>query len=124
MTRKIRFLNEKGTIQNMIETQNRKVGGQERAKLARASMQVLFKNPNDPLYFAKDIEFAMKFGVTRHTIYKIREELKLPSRAERIAQKLKDMDYKKYKINDLSQKLGIKYQNLYKVIKELNDNKL
>jgi len=100
----------------------RKKGGQERAKLARASMQVLFNNPGDPLYFAKDIEFARKFDVTRHTIYKIREKLKIPSRSDRIYKRLKDMNYKEYSINDLSKILGIKYQNLYKIIKEIEED--
>lgn len=105
-----------------MKTSERKKGGQERAKLARASIQVLFKSSDDPLYFAKDIEFAKMFGVTRHTIYKIREELKIPPRSERIFNRLQDMDYKKYSISDLSEKLGIKYQNLYKIIKEIEEN--
>jgi predicted transcriptional regulator len=105
----------------MNKIAERRKGGQERAKLARASIQVLFKNPDDPLYFAKDIEFAKKFEVTRHTIYKIREELKIPPRSERIFKRLQDMGYKSYSINDLSKILGIKYQNLYKIIKEMED---
>jgi predicted transcriptional regulator len=97
----------------LVQKNERKKGGQERAKLARAFMQVLFKDSNDPMYFAKDIE------VTRHTIYKIREDLKIPSRSERIVKRLKDLDYQKYSINDLSKLLNIKYQNLYKIIKEI-----
>jgi len=99
-----------------------KKGGQERAKLARASMQILFKNPDDPLYFAKDIEFAKKYDVIRHTIYKIREELKIPSRSERILKRLIDLEYQRFSINELSKKTGIKYQNLYKIIKEIQED--
>jgi hypothetical protein len=105
----------------LVQKNERKKGGQERAKLARAFMQVLFKDSNDPMYFAKDIEFAKKFEVTRHTIYKIREDLMIPSRSERIIKRLKDIDYKKYSINNLSKLLNIKYQNLYKLLKEIND---
>ena len=68
--------------------------------------------------FDKDIDFAKKYKVTRHTIYKIRETYDIPSRSDRILKVIRSMDIGKSTIRDISKKLGIKYQNLYKIIKD------
>jgi Zn-dependent peptidase ImmA (M78 family) len=81
-------------------------------------MKLILTDENNPLYFSKDIEFARRYGVTRHTIYSIREELGILSRSERLFKKLKQIDLKQYTLKELSQMLGVKYQNLYKVILE------
>lgn len=83
-------------------------------------MQVILTDENNPLYFAKDIEFARRYDVSRLTIYSIRDELGAPSRYQRLLKKLKSLDLSLYTINDLVKMLGVKYQNLYKVILENN----
>ena len=66
---------------------NKRIGGLDRAKIAREEMKLIMSDIKNPMYFAKDLEFAKKFNVTRHTIYKAREILKIPSRSERILEK-------------------------------------
>ena len=100
---------------------NKKIGGLERAKIAREELRLIFNDPLNPLYFAKDIEYAKKFDVTRHTIYSIRDQLCIPSRSGRILNTIKKMKTKSLSIKDISEKLNIKYQNLYKII---TDNKI
>ena len=100
---------------------NKKIGGLERAKIAREELILIFNDPTNPLYFSKDIEYAKKFDVTRHTIYSIRDKLGIPPRSERIIAVLKKMKTKDMCIYDISEKLNIKYQNIYKII---TDNKI
>ena len=100
---------------------NKKIGGLGRAKIAREELKLIFSNPSDPFYFSKDIEYAHQFDVARHTIYKIREDLKIPSRSDRILAVLKKMKTSNMTLRELSAKLKIKYQNLYKII---TDNKI
>jgi predicted transcriptional regulator len=64
------------------------------------------------------MDFARQFLVSRHTIQKIREELSVPSRSERIIERLKRMDLKELTIKELSDILHVKYQNLYKILTE------
>lgn len=100
---------------------NKKIGGLERAKIAKEELRLIFNDPTNTLYFYKDLEYAKKFDVTRHTIYSIRDKLCIPPRSERILNILKKMKTKDMSINDISEKLHIKYQNLYKII---TDNKI
>lgn len=100
---------------------NKRIGGLDRAKIAREEMKLIMSDIKNPMYFAKDLEFAKKFNVTRHTIYKAREILKIPSRSERILEALKKTDTKTLTIKDLAVALCIKYQNLYKII---TDNRI
>ena len=81
-------------------------------------MQMILTDENNPLYFAKDIEFARRYDVSRLTIYSIRDQIGAPSRYQRLLKKLKNLDLSLYTINDLVKMLGIKYQNLYKVVLE------
>lgn len=97
---------------------SRRVGGVARARIAREALTVIFSNENDPLYYAKDMDFARQFFVSRHTVQKIREDLSVPSRSERIIQRLKRMDLKELTIKELSDILHVKYQNLYKILVE------
>ena len=97
---------------------SKRIGSTTRAEKAREDLKYILTDENHPLYFYKDIEFARKYNVTRHTIYHIREELGAPSRSERILKKLKSIDLKEHTMRDLSKMLGIKYQNLYKIILE------
>jgi Zn-dependent peptidase ImmA (M78 family) len=83
-------------------------------------MKLILTDENNPLYFYKDIEFARKYDVTRHTIYSIREELGILPRSDRLLKKLRQLDLKRYTIKELSKMLNIKYQNLYKIILENN----
>jgi hypothetical protein len=110
----------KGTLADVLP-EDKRVGGLDRAKIAREEMKLIFSDTKNPMYFAKDLEFAKKFDVTRHTIYKARETLKIPPRSRRIFDVLKKMDTKNLTIKEISSKLNIKYQNLYKI---LTDNKI
>ncbi|MBD3260624.1 MAG: hypothetical protein GF334_02935 [Candidatus Altiarchaeales archaeon] len=97
---------------------SRRVGGVARAKIARKALTVIFRDETDPLYYAKDMDFARQFFVSRHTIQKIREELGVPSRSQRILDRLDKMDLSEFTIKELSSILSVKYQNLYKIITE------
>ena len=100
---------------------DRRFGGMDRAKVARAAIfDITCEGSSDPMYFFKDIDLAKKYGVSRHTIYKIREELNIPNRAFRILNCLTKMDLKKYTLKEVSNSLKIKYQNLYKIVKDFD----
>lgn len=99
---------------------NKRIGGPERARLARQELEEIFGDPTHPLHVAKDIEFAKKYDVARHTIYKIRDEMKVPPRSKRVLNVLSNMDTSKYTLRELSSRLGLKYQNLYKVVTDEN----
>ena len=98
------------------EPTNKRLGGYERAELAREELKLVLLDDSHAQYFSKDLEYAKRYDVSRHTIYKIRDELKVGSRSERIVEKLKKIDTKDMTVNGLSQLLGIKYQNLYKIV--------
>lgn len=95
---------------------NKKIGGTDRAKIARTEIKEIFSNPKHPLYLIKDIDLAKKYDVIRHTIYKIRDEMNIPSRPKRIVMLLKNTDTGNYTLKELSQKTGLKYQNIYKIM--------
>jgi hypothetical protein len=97
---------------------SKKFGGQTRADKARTEMSKIFSDPNHELYLEKDIDLAHRFDVSRLTIYNIREQLRIPPRTDRILSKLKSVDTKQYTKRQLSTLLGLKYQNLYKIIRE------
>lgn len=101
----------------MNEPTSKKFGGQDRANKARKVMSKIFMDQNHPLYLEKDIDLARKFDVSRLTIYNIREQLNIPPRTERILGRLKDLGASKYTKKELSEILGMKYQNLYKIIR-------
>jgi hypothetical protein len=90
----------------------------ERSNAARKELVVILNDESHPLYLAKDIELARKFGLSRHTLYKIRDELDTPSRKNRIITMLKAMPTADYTIGELSKKISVKYQNLYKILLE------
>jgi hypothetical protein len=100
----------------LVEKEDKRVGGLSRAKIARDEMKIIFYDPKNSMYFSKDLDFAKKFDVTRHTIYKARETLNILPRSKRILEVLKKMSTKESTIKELSEKLNIKYQNLYKII--------
>jgi len=100
------------------DTVSKRIGAPGRAEVARAQMQLIFSDENHPMYFAKDIEYARRYDVTRITIYKIRDSFGVPPRSERLLKKLKKLDLSQHTIKDLSKMLNIKYQNLYKTIQE------
>jgi len=97
---------------------NNRIGGMERARKAREELISILSDETHKHYFDKDIDFAKKYKVTRHTIYKIRETYDIPSRSDRILKVIRSMDIGKSTIRDISKRLGIKYQNLYKIIKD------
>jgi predicted transcriptional regulator len=97
---------------------SKRIGATGRAEIARTQMQLIFSDENHPMYFAKDIEYARRYDVTRITIYKIRDSFGVPPRSERLIQKLKKIDLSQYTIKELSKMLNIKYQNLYKILQE------
>ena len=99
---------------------NNRLGGVDRAKKAREDMLLTLNDESCKEYFDKDIDFARKHKVSRHTIYKIREQYNIPSRSERILSVLKTIDFKKITIKELSKKLNLKYQNIYKIAKDNN----
>lgn len=102
----------------MSDSTSKKFGGQDRADKARKMMSKIFSDQDHPLYLVKDIDLANKFDVSRLTIYNIREELGIKPRTERIIDKLKNIDTKKYTKKELATMLGLKYQNLYKILRE------
>jgi hypothetical protein len=97
---------------------SKKFGGQDRADKARKELAKIFEDKNHSLYLEKDIDLAHKFNISRLTLYSIREELGIPPRTERILNKLKEIDTIQYTKRELSALLGLKYQNLYKIIVE------
>jgi len=103
-----------------MTSSNKKIGGMKRARKAREDLVVVLQDESNPMFFAKDIELARKYKISRHTMYKIREEYDIPSRTSRILSVLNSLNLSKYTIKELSEKLGIKYQNLYKIIKDNN----
>jgi hypothetical protein len=101
-------------------TVSKKVGGQDRADKARKELTKIFTDKNNPLYLEKDIKLASKFNISRLTLYSIRKELGIPPRTERIISRLKEIDTNQYTKKELATLLGLKYQNLYKIITECN----
>lgn len=102
----------------MSESVSKKFGGQDRADKARKAMSKIFSDPNHPQFLEKDIDLAKAFDVSRLTIYNIREQLGVPPRTERILNKLKSINTKLFTKKQLADILGLKYQNLYKIIRE------
>lgn len=98
---------------------DKRVGGTKRAEKARNFIgDEVIKDITHPLHYAKDIEFARMFDVSRHTIYKIRRDLKIPDRLDRIKGRLNDLDTSKYTMKELCTMLNVKYAGLYKIISE------
>lgn len=91
-----------------------------RAQTAREEISKIFADEKNELYFAKDIELSKKFNISRHTMYKIRDELNVPSRSKRILNALKKFDLNNISVNEMSRILNLKYQNLYKIVTENN----
>ncbi len=89
-----------------------------RGKLARQYLQDVFTNPGHPMYAASDVQFAKKLNVTRLTVINIRKDLNIKSRYHRIVDLLKSIDTRRYTITKLSEKIGLKYQNTYQLIKK------
>lgn len=103
-----------------MRPENKRVGCQMRAEKARKYMKTALLDDTHPQHLTKDIEIARMFNVTRLTIYKIRDELGIPFRLERIRRKIKKIDTSRYTLKELASLLNIKYQNVYKVVRELN----
>jgi len=99
---------------------DKRVGGVKRAEKAREFMQEVMQDPSHSMRFAKDIDFARKFSVSRHTIYKIRRDLQIPDRLDRIVAKLKSVDTSNYTMWELCSLLNVRYAGLYKIVKEHN----
>jgi hypothetical protein len=97
---------------------NKRIGGSQRAQVAREKLVEIFGNPEDSNYLLKDIEYARMFSVTRHTISSIRGQFKIPARTERILRRLESINTETLTITELSGLLDVKYQNLYKIITE------
>lgn len=99
---------------------NKRIGGTDRAKIARDDLKKIFTDPKHPEHMGKDIFFARKYDVTRHTIYKIREDLNIPPRSKRVLAVLKATKTGNYTLHELSKILDLKYQNLYKTMTDNN----
>ena len=63
---------DKGTTKPL----SKRFGGTERAEKARKELNIILSNPEHELYFEKDIEFARRFDVSRHTIKEYDIEVK------------------------------------------------
>jgi predicted DNA-binding transcriptional regulator AlpA len=100
---------------------DKRVGGTKRAAVAREFIADVMKNEAHPMRYSKDIDFARKFDVSRHTIYKIRRDLSIPDRLERVLDRLKNVDTAKTTMRELCALLNVKYAGLYKIV---NENKL
>lgn len=81
-------------------------------------LEEIFTDPNHPEFFFKDIDFARKYNVSRHTIEKIRCLSNIPNRKLRIAIFLKKIKEEKFTIRDLSSSFSVKYDSMYKLIEE------
>lgn len=101
-----------------MEEINNRIGGSQRAQVAREQLVAIFSNQDDNEYLLKDIDYANKYSISRHTVASIREQFKIPSRSVRILIRLKTIDTKSMTINEISEHLNVKYQNLYKIIQE------
>lgn len=97
---------------------SKKIGSQERAERARVVLTEIFSNINHPSYLEKDIDLAKKLEISRLTLYTIREELRVPPRTDRILHRLRSMNTKEYTKKELAALLGLKYQNLYKILNQ------
>jgi hypothetical protein len=97
---------------------NKRIGGSERARVARMELLSIFSNKDSNESLLKDIEYARRFNVTRHTISSIRDQFEVPPRSERILNRLKATHTEDMTLAEISDALGIKYQNLYKIVKE------
>jgi len=97
---------------------DKRVGGVKRAKKAREYMRAVMADEGHQMRYAKDIDFARKFDVSRHTIYAIRDELKMPPRSQRVADRLKRMKTADRTLGEICQLLNVKYAGLYKVMTE------
>jgi hypothetical protein len=98
---------------------NKRIGGSQRAQVAREKLVAIFSNPEDSDYLLKDIEYARRFKVTRHTIASIRGQFEVPARTERIIKRLEAIDTKNMTLTEISEHISVKYQNLYKIVKEI-----
>jgi len=90
----------------------------ERSNEARKELALILNDEAHPLYLAKDIELSKKFKVSRHTIYHIRNEMETPSRKYRIIKVLRSIPTMNMTISEISKKLNLKYQNVYKILVE------
>jgi len=97
---------------------DKRVGGMKRAQKAREFMNTVMADEAHPMRYAKDIDFARKFDVSRHTIYSIRDEIKMLSRSDRLAAKLKATNTKDKTLGELCLLLNVKYAGLYKIMTE------
>lgn len=101
-----------------MSEENKRIGGSHRAQVAREKLLDIFSRPEDPDYLLKDIEYSKRYEVTRHTIAAIRDQFNVPPRTERILNRLKCIKTSDMTLTKISELLGIKYQNLYKIITE------
>jgi hypothetical protein len=99
---------------------DKRVGGTKRAEKAREFIKNVMGDVAHPMHFAKDIDFARMFDVSRHTIYKIRRDLEIPDRLERIVSRLKGVDTGNHTMKELCTLLNVKYAGLYKILCEKN----
>lgn len=97
---------------------DKRVGGVKRAKKAREYMQDVMADENHQMRYAKDIDFARKFDVSRHTVYAIRDEISMPPRSVRLAERLKTMNTHDKTLSELCRMLNVKYAGLYKIMTE------
>jgi hypothetical protein len=91
-----------------------------RGELARRYIQRIFNNPEDPMYTASDVTLAKQFNITRLTVINIRTEMGLKGRNARVVELLANIDTSKFTIKEISARINVKYQNVYKIIKQLN----
>lgn len=98
------------------KSKSKRVGSTKRAETARRDLKVIFSDEENSLYLAKDIVFARKYDVTRLTISKIRTEMGVPRRSERLVERLKKINTKDFTVREIAHRLGVKQQNLYRLI--------
>ena len=97
---------------------DKRVGGMKRAAKAREYIRSVLDSETHPMRYAKDIDFARKFDVSRHTIYSIRDELGMESRSDRLAKRLTSMKTDDKTLGELCAILNVKYAGLYKIMTE------
>lgn len=97
---------------------DKRVGGVKRAKRAREFMRAVMADEGHQMRYAKDIDFARKFDVSRHTIYAIRDDLRMPPRSQRLTDRLKSMRTEDKTLGEICRLLNVKYAGLYKVMTE------
>lgn len=94
--------------------------GRQRAAVAQNFLESALADMNHTLFTAHDHVIAKQFNISRLTVINIRKRLSIKPRKDRVVELLKSIETSRYTLKELSAKLGLKYQNLYQIVRLLN----